>query len=102
MLPFSVWKNNDLWNLLPADVKMNSQKSDKVPTPELIENRKEIIFDYWDLLKSQEEIRFQKEIEFSLTGAKPNNWKEAAIKQIQNNCEYLIEARGHTPWSPKT
>lgn len=101
MLPFSVWKNNDLWNLLPANKTTNGEKSDKIPTPELIENRKEIIFDYWDLLKSHEEIRFQKEIEFSLTGAKPYSWKETAIKQIQSNCEYLIEARGLTPWSPK-
>lgn len=101
MLPFSVWKNNDLWNLLPADVEMNSQKSDKIPTPELIEKRKDIIFDYWDLLNSHEEIRFQKEIEFSLIGAAANNWKDLAIKQIQNNCEYLIESRGHTPWRPK-
>lgn len=33
LLPFSVWKNNDLWNLLPADIKINGQKSDKIPTP---------------------------------------------------------------------
>lgn len=101
MLPFSVWKNNDLWNLLPADVKMNSQKSDKIPTPELIHRRQDIIFEYWDLLKSHYEFRFQKEIEFALIGNEQNNWKEAAIMQIQNNCEYLIESRGHTPWNPK-
>jgi hypothetical protein len=100
MLPFSVWKNNDLWNLLPAEKVINSEKSDKIPTPELIYRRQDIIFEYWDLLKSNYEFRFQKEIEFALIGNEQKNWKETAIKQIQNNCEYLIESRGHTPWSP--
>ncbi|MGZ0016567.1 HNH endonuclease domain-containing protein [Yeosuana sp. AK3] len=28
LIPFSVWKNNDLWNLLPSDSKINNQKRD--------------------------------------------------------------------------
>ncbi|WP_418887615.1 HNH endonuclease domain-containing protein [Leeuwenhoekiella marinoflava] len=36
VIPFSVWKNNDLWNLLPAAAHINARKRDKIPAPELI------------------------------------------------------------------
>ena len=29
-IPFSLWGNNDLWNLLPADADINARKSDKL------------------------------------------------------------------------
>ncbi|WP_048145888.1 HNH endonuclease domain-containing protein [Methanoplanus limicola] len=50
MIPFSVWKNNDLWNLLPALNSVNSKKSDKIPSPALIEKRSDAITGYWDIL----------------------------------------------------
>ncbi|MDB4517018.1 methyltransferase domain-containing protein, partial [Crocinitomicaceae bacterium] len=31
VLPFSLWRNNDLWNLLPAHPRVNGQKSDRLP-----------------------------------------------------------------------
>jgi CRISPR/Cas system Type II protein with McrA/HNH and RuvC-like nuclease domain len=40
MIPFSVWKNNDLWNLLPSQAKTNHQKRDKIPSADLIEKQK--------------------------------------------------------------
>jgi hypothetical protein len=43
MIPFAVWKNNDLWNLLPSKPSINNQKRDKIPSPRLIEKRKDLI-----------------------------------------------------------
>jgi hypothetical protein len=100
VIPYSVWKNNDLWNLLPTDATVNSQKSDKIPEPQLIERRRDLIFEYWDLAREAQEIRFSKEVQYALLGSESIDWKNQALKQIQNNCEYLIETRGHTPWSP--
>src|SRR5690606_40902639 len=48
LIPFSIWKNNDLWNLLPSDSKTNNQKRDKTPSPKLIEKQKSLILDYWE------------------------------------------------------
>lgn len=48
-LPFSIWRNNDIWNLFPADSKVNNSKRDKLPSRKLINNSRKRIFDYWDM-----------------------------------------------------
>ena len=46
-MPFSFWPNNDLWNLLPSDVKAKGQKSDRLPTESKMKNAKNRIIDWW-------------------------------------------------------
>ncbi|MFD2825276.1 HNH endonuclease domain-containing protein [Leeuwenhoekiella polynyae] len=46
VIPFSICKNNDLWNLLPAARNVNAAKSDKIPAPELIERQRDRILEY--------------------------------------------------------
>ena len=43
VIPYSLWKNNDLWNLLPSLPKVNLSKSDKLPTRELVIKQKDAI-----------------------------------------------------------
>jgi SAM-dependent methyltransferase len=50
--PFSYWPNNDLWNLLPSDKKFNSRKLNKLPSARLLEDVKEVIFDWWTIAYS--------------------------------------------------
>ncbi len=45
--PFSRWPNNDLWNLLPSKVDINSKKSNKLPTHTKLGNSKQYITDWW-------------------------------------------------------
>lgn len=88
---FLIWKNNDLWNLLPPDAKTNNQKRDKIPCVELIEKRKDLIFHYWELLNINQQQRFQKEIKITLLGNNTfSNWKQTAIEHLQRSCDYLI------------
>lgn len=99
MIPFSVWKNNDLWNLLPSDAKTNNQKRDKIPSPEMIERQKNLIIDYWEIISENQPKRFQKEIQVALLGNNPfSSWKDTGILQLQNSCTYLIENRGFEQW----
>ena len=99
MIPFSVWKNNDLWNLLPSQATTNNQKRDKIPSSDLIERRKDLIFHYWELLYENQSQRFQKEIQVALLGNNPfNDWQETAIRQLQSSCNYLISNRGYAEW----
>jgi len=46
-MPFTRWPNNDLWNLLPSDVKANGQKSVRLPTEIKMKNAKRRITDWW-------------------------------------------------------
>jgi len=99
VIPFSVWKNNDLWNLLPSRPKTNNQKRDKIPSSAFIESRKVEIIHYWDLINEYQSQRFQKEIRVALLGNSLNSsWQQAAIKQLQSSCDYLITNRGYQEW----
>lgn len=99
MIPFSVWKNNDLWNLLPSDSRINNQKRDKIPSPEIIDRQKDLILDYWEIIFESQSKRFQKEIQVALLGNHSfDTWKHNGISQLQNSCNYLIENRGFEGW----
>lgn len=99
MIPFSVWKNNDLWNLLPSQSITNKLKRDKIPSVSLIERRKDLILHYWDLVNEYQPIRFQKEMQVSLLGNNTDtSWQNIAIHQLQKSCDYLISQRGYEEW----
>lgn len=99
MIPFSVWKNNDLWNLLPSDSETNRKKRNKIPSPALIEKRKDQILYYWSLLNEAQSQRFKKELQVALLGNEPfNAWQQTGILKLQQSCEYLISNRGYEEW----
>lgn len=102
IIPFSIWKNNDLWNLLPSQSTTNHDKLDKIPSVDLIERRKDMILHYWELINKFQSQRFEKEIQVTLLGNHPfsdTNWQTTAIKQLQNSCNYLIANRGFQEWN---
>jgi hypothetical protein len=100
VIPFSIWKNNDLWNLLPSSSLINNQKRDKIPTPEFIDSRKDLILNYWELIYENNKVKFEKEIQKSLLGYSPfKTWRESGFKQLKESCNYLIETRGFEEWS---
>jgi hypothetical protein len=102
LIPFSIWKNNDLWNLLPSDSKINNQKRDKIPSPDTIERQKDLILDYWDIIYHNQTDRFQKEIQVALLGNHSfSSWKNTGIAQLKDRCNYLIENRGFEEWNLK-
>ena len=100
VIPFSIWKNNDLWNLLPAQSTVNNQKRHKIPSSDILNKRKDSIINYWDVLKSYQEERFFSEIRVSLLGKSDSepNWQNFAFQQLKKTSEYLINTRGHEAW----
>ncbi len=99
VIPFSVWKNNDLWNLLPAKPSINNSKRDKIPAANLLLKQKQPIIHYWETIYSAQPQRFLQEIEVSLLGNKgSSNWQQTAFTQLLDTSKYLIETRGFTEW----
>ena len=100
IIPFSVWKNNDLWNLLPSNSNINrNQKKDKIPSPILIEKQKDIILNYWNLIFKEQSVRFKKEFQIALLGNLSfDEWQQNVISQLKESCTYLIENRGFEEW----
>lgn len=95
VLPFSVWYNNDLWNLLPADKKVNNQKRDKIPSPKLIEKRADAIIAYWKRYEQKWNIRFNNELDVSLLNSNQSaRSHDLAISSLIQKAGYLIYDRG--------
>jgi hypothetical protein len=57
-IPFSLWGNNDLWNLLPASPAVNNAKRAKLPERTLIERRRDAILGAWQVLYESERALF--------------------------------------------
>lgn len=90
IIPFSLYFNNDLWNLMPSDKKINNKKRDKIPTPNLIKKRANKIIYYWQ--KYQENFPyFLKQREIAL--GKWDNEKKY-IQSLANKCDFLINKLG--------
>jgi hypothetical protein len=97
MLPFSVWRNNDLWNLLPTTKGVNSVKSDSIPSNELLSRSKGRIIGYWQFFRQLQPEIFDKELMINLLDKnrlKPGNWENEAFHSLEEKCRYLIEIRG--------
>ena len=68
IIPFSLQKNNDLWNLLPSKAKVNGSKSDRIPKSTLLDKQKDEILKYWQILHAHYTNRFTNEITYALCG----------------------------------
>ena len=66
MIPWSLWKNNDLWNLLPSDSNINNKKSDFIPSVKLIRRRFDSIQKYWRIYEEKYPELFDSQIKRSL------------------------------------
>ena len=100
MIPFCVWKNNDLWNLLPSHSKVNLQKRDMIPSNNLLEDRRDKILGYWEALVDGFRYRFTKEVEVSLMDGHGSGWSlDRVFDSLADKCQYMIEVRGLPSWS---
>jgi hypothetical protein len=101
LIPFSVWKNNELWNILPALKTENQTKSDFIPHPELLDRQKEHIVWYWNRMNENDPDVFMKQLRYSLMGnnADTADWQEHAFTSLRRKCEYLIDVLGYQSWS---
>ena len=100
VLPYSIWFNNDLWNLLPCDPKVNSKKSDKIPSPELILKQSDLIISYWDIYEEKAKELFEYQIKSSLSPKKSAlSDKKGLINALSEKAHYLITERGYSAFN---
>jgi hypothetical protein len=97
-LPFSLWGNNDLWNLLPTHEKVNRSKSDKIPLAKLLIKQRELIIDSWQVLKQHESVIFDFELERTLGSNTSGDWQAPLFDYLKRSCEYSIHLRGADAW----
>jgi hypothetical protein len=91
LLPFSVFMNNDYWNLLPSSPKINSEKRDKIPSIELIESSKDRILYYWDIYKKEfKNFELQRKISLGIFYD-----ENQYIEELEKKSEFLIDKLGY-------
>lgn len=98
VLPFSLWHNNDLWNLLPAASAVNRSKSDKVPTPEFLRRRQDAIVTNWRFAHQIETTVFQYELQRTLGSFRSERWELDLFQHLSERAAQAIYQRGEDPW----
>jgi len=102
-IPFSLWHNNDLWNLLPANQQANSQKRDKLPSRKLINRRRDAIIYYWEVMQEEYPVRFDYEMAYLCgTGAEGSpHWQIRLFNSFSEAVEVTACRRGTERWEPQ-
>jgi SAM-dependent methyltransferase/SOS-response transcriptional repressor LexA len=102
VIPFSLWHNNDLWNLVPADGRVNNEKRDRLVARDVLTGSRERIIACWQLQRSHMPRRFDVEVSRTLLGrnqAEPQ-WEEPAFAALAEAVETLALQRGIERWEP--
>lgn len=99
-MPFSYWRNNDLWNLFPAAPEVNSRKSDKLPTYRQLHASHELIVDSWRAVSDAMGERFEREAQ-TLLGREPfrkASWENLLFARFVEAFELTANQRGADRW----
>jgi SAM-dependent methyltransferase len=102
VLPFSLWRNNDLWNLLPIHSNINRSKSNKLPKNALLLQRKSCIIDYWKVIRTYLPNRFDFEATkiVGLDRFIESNWECKMFDALVEAVEVTALQRGCERWAP--
>lgn len=102
-IPFSLWGSNDLWNLLQADPKANLKKSDKLPTTELLEERRLAICEDWSVLRSDLPELFDAQatafLGSSIQSSIDTIWTTELFRVFKQSVEVTAIQRGVARWA---
>ena len=98
-IPFSLWRDNSLWNLLPAAAGANGSKGDKLPTLPLLRKRREVIIGYWQLSHQAYPDRFRREAAGMIGPVPEVNWENLLFSTFIEAVETTAIRRGSERWN---
>ena len=100
LLPYAIFFNNDLWNLVPSLPAVNNSKSDKIITLDSLGNSKTRLFDFWNQTREVAEDQFCSELETTLqVDPEKPNWEQQTFSIISKQAELTAQFRGLPRWS---
>jgi hypothetical protein len=101
VIPFSLWGCNDLWNLLPVNPKINCDKSDKLPSLDLVRERRSNIVHGWTVLRDEVPEAFDQQASHLLGRPIAGTlWQEDLFAGLTEAIELTALRRGVERWAP--
>jgi hypothetical protein len=99
VIPFALWHNNDLWNLVPAHPKVNGAKRDLLPHRDLLLARRDAFRRCWEITASAHPARFKREAraQTGLTRPTPDDLFAVLLESVQ----VTGVQRGVAVWRPR-
>lgn len=102
-IPFSLWRNNDLWNLFPSKRGLlGNSRRNQLPTLRLIQARKRGILETWDRAFTAYPERFRSETAF-LAGTyitHQRNWPHRLFSLLGEAVEFTASQLQVPRWEP--
>lgn len=100
VLPYAVYGNNDLWNLMPASRSENNAKRDALVSTDLLKQQRHTIIGYWEYMQEKTENRFDQEL-YKTFNIDPtsNSWKDSLHAAICEQLEVTASIRGLKRWA---
>lgn len=92
-IPYSMWQNNNLWNLVPVKSSINLSKRDLIPSPSLIDDSANRIKRIWGLYADRFGKQFDQGL-FEGLGIHPKEGLDPAIQALKKKSSHLIIKRG--------
>jgi ubiquinone/menaquinone biosynthesis C-methylase UbiE len=104
MIPWSVWRNNDIWNLLPSNSTLNSNKRDSLPSPKLIEKRFSAKYGsikyYWELYAENFPDLYASQIDRALGLSVSNSFTTEGRDALIHEISKIQIRHGSDLWQP--
>lgn len=105
LLPWSRTHTNDLWNLVPATRTTNLQKSDKLPTPELLDAAAPRLYEAWRMLDRSNcrgLFRAQAENHFLGSSLLKLGWERQLLDAVTKTADLVARQFSAQRWSGPT
>jgi len=99
VIPWALWRNNDLWNLVPTLASINQKKSDQLPSRRLLRARTSAIKDTWGVSLERWPDRFRREAQRHIPGSVTSTaLVDALFDSLVESVETLRLQRGLEVW----
>ena len=100
VLPYAVYGNNDLWNLMPAKHTENNAKRDALVSTDLVKKRRYEIIEYWEYTQDKVPLKFNHEVYKSLKiDPLESTWKDRLLLAVCEQIEITASMKGLKRWS---
>jgi hypothetical protein len=100
VIPWSVWHNNDLWNLMPSYGVLNRAKTDCLVSLDVLRRCRDPIVGIWERFRSRYPARFAQEARQTLHPAAGPASLELAWSGLLEAVETTAIQRGLQRWAP--